>query len=72
MTQSSYDACHRKNLNFSQLLENGPIDLNSPLWATNETVGCSSFEYDYTDIPYESIASEVKVFKFILYIKTVQ
>lgn len=62
-----YDQCHRKDLDFSAVLSHG---IRSVEWKTNKTVGCSRWEYNFTQIPYASIAAEVKYPR--VYVKTRQ
>lgn len=54
-----YDQCHRKDLNFPEMLKNGK-DPRSFEFQTNKTVGCTRWEYNFTQIPYPSIGTEVK------------
>ncbi|XP_011344012.1 carcinine transporter isoform X2 [Ooceraea biroi] len=53
-----YDRCHRKDLDFSALL-NHRKDTRSIEWRTNQTVDCNRWEYNFTQIPYASIAAEL-------------
>ncbi|XP_076238886.1 carcinine transporter-like [Calliopsis andreniformis] len=53
-----YDRCHRKDINFTELLMSGK-DLRSLDLRTNKTVQCTSWEYNYTQIPYSSVGSEL-------------
>ncbi|XP_011137007.1 organic cation transporter protein [Harpegnathos saltator] len=53
-----YDQCHRKDLDFSAILSRGG-DIRSIEWKTNKTVDCSRWEYNFTQIPYASIAAEL-------------
>ena len=53
-----YDRCHRKDLNFSELLKSGK-DLRSLEFRTNKTVECTSWEYNFTQIPYPSVGTEL-------------
>lgn len=54
-----YDQCHRRDLDFFALL-NHRKDIRSIEWKANKTVDCSQWEYNFTQIPYASIAAEVK------------
>ncbi|XP_031842346.1 carcinine transporter-like isoform X2 [Nomia melanderi] len=53
-----YDQCHRKDLNFAEILKSGE-DLHSYQFWNNQTVECTSWEYNYTQIPYASIGTEL-------------
>lgn len=53
-----YDRCHRKDLNFTKILQSGDNPRSYQLW-NNRTVECSSWEYNYTQIPYPSIGTEL-------------
>ncbi|KAH0945542.1 hypothetical protein HN011_010349 [Eciton burchellii] len=53
-----YDRCHRKDLNFSALSSHRE-DIRSIEWRTNGTVDCDRWEYNFTQIPYASIAVEL-------------
>lgn len=53
-----YDRCHRKDLNFTKILQSGDNPRSYQLW-NNRTVECSSWEYNYTQIPYPSIGTEI-------------
>ncbi|XP_012276484.1 carcinine transporter [Orussus abietinus] len=53
-----YDGCYQKDLNFSKLLREGH-EFQSLVWSTNKTVPCSDWEFNYTQIPYRSIAAEL-------------
>jgi len=54
-----YDRCHRKDLDSFAIL-NHRKDIRSMEWKANNTVACSQWEYNFTQIPYASIAAEVK------------
>ncbi|CAK9830056.1 Carcinine transporter [Anthophora retusa] len=53
-----YDQCHRKDINFAELLKSGK-DLRSLEFQTNKTVKCTRWEYNFTQIPYPSIGTEL-------------
>ncbi|XP_020280140.1 carcinine transporter-like [Pseudomyrmex gracilis] len=53
-----YDRCHRKDLDFS-LVSSHTKEIRSSDWKTNKTVSCSQWEYNFTQIPYASIAAEL-------------
>ncbi|OAD57196.1 Solute carrier family 22 member 3 [Eufriesea mexicana] len=53
-----YDQCHRKDLNFAEMLKSGK-DLRSFEFQTNKTVECTRWEYNFTQIPYPSIGTEL-------------
>lgn len=53
-----YDQCHQRDLDFA-VLEHRK-DIRSIEWKVNKTMDCSQWEYNYTQIPYASIAAEVK------------
>ena len=57
-----YDKCHRKDLNFNELLLHDR-DFRSAYWQTNRTVNCETWEYNLTQIPYKSIGAEVRIEK---------
>ena len=54
-----YEQCQRKDLNFTELLKSGK-SLSSLDFQTNETIKCTQWEYNFTQIPYPSIGTEVK------------
>ncbi|XP_017878840.1 carcinine transporter-like isoform X2 [Ceratina calcarata] len=51
-----YDRCHQKDLNFADILNSGK-DLHS--LEANRTVGCNRWEYNFTQVPYASVATEL-------------
>ncbi|XP_011499845.1 PREDICTED: solute carrier family 22 member 3-like [Ceratosolen solmsi marchali] len=53
-----YDTCHRKDLNYSALLDNDGLG-DVGVWTTNRTIGCERWEYNFTQIPYKSIGVEL-------------
>ncbi|XP_033326805.2 carcinine transporter isoform X1 [Megalopta genalis] len=53
-----YDRCYRKDLNFTKILRSGEDPRSYQLW-TNRTIKCTSWEYNYTQIPYPSIGTEL-------------
>ncbi|XP_051159902.1 carcinine transporter-like isoform X1 [Leptopilina boulardi] len=53
-----YDTCHRKDLNFTNLLKINK-NFHSSLWKTNRTIPCERWEYNFTQIPYASIGAEL-------------
>lgn len=53
-----YDRCRRRDLDFFPILNHK--DIRSIKWETNKTVDCNEWEYNLTEIPYASIAAEVK------------
>ncbi|XP_053980678.1 carcinine transporter-like isoform X1 [Hylaeus volcanicus] len=53
-----YDRCHRKDLNFAELLQTG-TDLRSLEFKRNRTVGCTAWEYNFTQIPYATVGTEL-------------
>ncbi|XP_034173992.1 carcinine transporter-like isoform X1 [Osmia lignaria lignaria] len=53
-----YDQCHRKDLNFAEILNTGK-DLHSLEFQTNRTVDCTRWEYNFTTIPYPSVGTEL-------------
>ncbi|XP_043248758.1 carcinine transporter-like isoform X1 [Colletes gigas] len=53
-----YDQCRRKDVNFTELLKAG-ADLRSLELKRNRTVGCTSWEYNFTEIPYSSVGTEL-------------
>ncbi|XP_012267392.2 carcinine transporter-like [Athalia rosae] len=53
-----YDVCQQKKLNYRQLLE-GHFGPDSDIWNTDETTPCTSWEYNFTQIPYASLAVEL-------------
>ncbi|CAD1470171.1 unnamed protein product, partial [Heterotrigona itama] len=53
-----YDQCNRKDLNFAEILRSGE-DLRSLEFQTNKTVECTRWEYNFTQIPYPSIGTEL-------------
>lgn len=54
-----YEQCQRKDLNFTELLKSDK-SLSSLDFQTNETIKCTQWEYNFTQIPYPSIGTEVK------------
>ncbi|KAM0735441.1 Carcinine transporter [Formica fusca] len=52
-----YDRCHRRDLDFFSILNHK--DIRSIEWKTNKTVNCNQWEYNFTQIPYASIAAEL-------------
>ncbi|XP_066602060.1 carcinine transporter-like isoform X2 [Prorops nasuta] len=57
-TYPFYDQCVRKDRNFSHFIQNGEEFWFSQ-WRSNGTVECNHWEYNYTSIPYASIAAEL-------------
>ncbi|XP_024871018.1 solute carrier family 22 member 3-like [Temnothorax curvispinosus] len=53
-----YDQCHRRDLDFSVILSHGK-DIRSVELKANKSVDCSHWEYNFTQIPYASIAAEL-------------
>ncbi|XP_024878252.1 carcinine transporter-like [Temnothorax curvispinosus] len=53
-----YDQCHRRDLDFSVILSYGK-DIRSVELKANKSVDCSHWEYNFTQIPYASIAAEL-------------
>ncbi|XP_050574903.1 carcinine transporter-like isoform X2 [Bombus affinis] len=53
-----YEQCQRKDLNFTELLKSGK-SLSSLDFQTNETIKCTQWEYNFTQIPYPSIGTEL-------------
>lgn len=54
-----YDQCYRKDLDFKEILKSSK-DPRSSEFQTNRTVECTQWEYNFTQIPYSSIGTEVK------------
>lgn len=54
-----YEQCQRKDVNFTELLKSDK-SLSSSNFQTNETIKCTRWEYNFTQIPYPSIGTEVK------------
>ncbi|KAG5338132.1 S22A3 protein, partial [Acromyrmex charruanus] len=52
-----YDRCRRKDLDFFALVNRN--DNHWIEWETNKTVDCNQWEYNFTQIPYASIAAEL-------------
>lgn len=52
----SYDACSMYAVNFTALIASGVTDPD-PSWPISECQ--KGWEYDFTDVPYTSIATEV-------------
>ncbi|GAB1867834.1 Solute carrier family 22 member 3 [Camponotus japonicus] len=52
-----YDRCHRWDLDFPSTLNHE--DIRSIKWETNKTINCDQWEYNFTQIPYASIAAEL-------------
>ncbi|XP_029166157.1 carcinine transporter-like isoform X2 [Nylanderia fulva] len=52
-----YDQCHRRDVDFFPILNHK--DVRSIEWETNNTVNCNQWEYNFTEIPYASIAAEL-------------
>lgn len=51
-----YSKCFMYSVNFTELIENGTV-LGDPSWPTQR---CQhGWEYNFTDIPYETVASQV-------------
>ncbi|XP_068972628.1 carcinine transporter-like isoform X2 [Bombus flavifrons] len=53
-----YEQCQRKDLNFTELLKSDK-SLSSLDFQTNETIKCTQWEYNFTQIPYPSIGTEL-------------
>ncbi|XP_051159901.1 carcinine transporter-like isoform X2 [Leptopilina boulardi] len=53
-----YDRCHYKNLDF-QNINITNINFNSTKWNTDEIEQCKMWEYDFNEIPYATISSEL-------------
>ncbi|XP_043580456.1 carcinine transporter-like isoform X3 [Bombus pyrosoma] len=53
-----YEQCQRKDLNFTELLKSDK-SLSSLDFETNETIKCTQWEYNFTQIPYPSIGTEL-------------
>ncbi|CAL7934082.1 unnamed protein product [Xylocopa violacea] len=53
-----YDQCQRKDLNFTEILSS---EKNLSTWefGTDRKVGCNRWEYNFTQIPYPSIGTEL-------------
>ncbi|KAL6268680.1 hypothetical protein P5V15_001810 [Pogonomyrmex californicus] len=53
-----YDRCHRRDIDFFPII-NHRMDIRSIEWKANKTVDCNQWEYNFTQIPYASIAVEL-------------
>ncbi|XP_012245549.1 carcinine transporter isoform X2 [Bombus impatiens] len=53
-----YEQCQRKDVNFTELLKSDK-SLSSSNFQTNETIKCTRWEYNFTQIPYPSIGTEL-------------
>ncbi|XP_031772778.1 carcinine transporter-like [Apis florea] len=53
-----YDQCYRKDLDFKEILKSSK-DPRSSEFQTNRTVECTQWEYNFTQIPYSSIGTEL-------------
>ncbi|XP_076173940.1 carcinine transporter-like [Ptiloglossa arizonensis] len=53
-----YDRCCRRDTNFAELSKSG-TDLRSFQFRWNKTVKCTSWEYNFTQIPYPSVGTEL-------------
>ncbi|XP_076766325.1 carcinine transporter-like [Xylocopa sonorina] len=53
-----YDQCQRKDLNFTEILNSGK-NLSSWELGTDRKVGCDRWEYNFSQIPYPSIGTEL-------------
>lgn len=57
-----YSKCIMYDTNYTEILSNG-IKISDPTWSTKK---CQhGWEFNYTDIPYSTIATEVRYFKDI-------
>ncbi|XP_014217577.1 carcinine transporter-like [Copidosoma floridanum] len=54
-----YQTCRRKDLNYREIVGGGVPGPTSRIWTTNQTLGCDSWEYNLTQIPYASIGAEL-------------
>ncbi|XP_011704164.1 PREDICTED: organic cation transporter protein-like isoform X3 [Wasmannia auropunctata] len=54
-----YDRCHRRDLDFFSIVNHKKDYTRSIEWKANKTVDCSGWEYNFTQIPYASIAAEL-------------
>lgn len=55
--EDGYSKCSMYDVNYTEVLSNGIREAN-PSWPTK---GCShGWEFNFTDIPYETVATEVK------------
>ncbi|XP_033362875.1 carcinine transporter-like [Bombus vosnesenskii] len=53
-----YEQCQRKDVNFTELLKSDK-SLSSSGFQTNNTIKCTQWEYNFTQIPYPSIGTEL-------------
>ncbi|XP_050477867.1 carcinine transporter-like [Bombus huntii] len=53
-----YEQCQRKDVNFTELLKSDK-SLSSSGFQTNKTIKCTQWEYNFTQIPYPSIGTEL-------------
>lgn len=54
---SRYSRCSMYNVNFTEVLMNGTITMADPTWKIQK---CQyGWEYNFTDVPYATIATEV-------------
>lgn len=57
-TNDVHDRCRMYAVNYTEVLQQGLAEPD-PTWPT---VGCrNGWEYNYTDVPYATIASEVRI-----------
>lgn len=70
---SGYSRCSMYKVNFTEILQDGTILIGDPSWPTQK---CQfGWEYNFTDIPYETIATQVtlsfNVNNFFLFFKII-
>ncbi|XP_033362880.1 carcinine transporter-like isoform X2 [Bombus vosnesenskii] len=53
-----YEQCQRKDVNFTELLKSDK-SLSLSGFQTNKTIKCTQWEYNFTQIPYPSIGTEL-------------
>ncbi|KAJ0182993.1 hypothetical protein K1T71_000969 [Dendrolimus kikuchii] len=53
-TESGYDKCNVYDVNWTAILQDGVSDPN-PTWPTRK---CQNWEFNFTDVPYETIATQ--------------
>lgn len=51
-----FDKCTVYDVNWTDILKNGTVDPD-PTWSVKK---CNRWEFNYTDVPYETIATQVR------------
>ncbi|XP_043472248.1 carcinine transporter-like [Leptopilina heterotoma] len=54
-----FDRCHYRKYNFPNISEKLEENYNFSKWETEEIIQCNQWEYDFNEIPYSSIGTEL-------------